>query len=457
MIKIYNPTLLLLTLGLTACGGSGDRAQNQVPQSVSASKIDAVSPKKVSTNRVVEFTLAGTNLTSNMSVSLLNCEGLRQKSSTTTQIKFECTPKKAASGTLQVKDSVGNLIFRTNIEFEYTPIQPERPFIGYNYINDPLGFLNRNDIYSFLLAPDKKPLNIDGYQKSSLALMTDLIVESYSLRQSQWELDPFVHLVFNSAQNKWIRTKKDSQVIEGPAGTAGVKTLYSVSDSGIQYLTVLESDISNKTFLQEFGELVAGAGTSTPNEVKNQRFSYGAKAYKFVRDGLTPAYELFVTNYNFSNTISLEAIFTCQKTNAPCDTQAASLNEAISKQGWMVNIASNALIRLKGNNQAEMLINDPISLSTRVHMIEYRLINATSGNPARIVFDVTETTAKKDLSDYFRINTIQLAWYEYDGHVYAGTYLAPSLEGQAVSYMYNKTAINDILTKWSPNRSAVVN
>ena len=94
-----------------------------------------------------------------------------------------------------------------------------------------------------------------------------------------------------------------------------------------------------------------------------------------------------------------------------------------------------------------------------MYIINYQLLAATTNEPARIVFSTVEAVAKQALANYFGLldgQNAQMAWYEYNGQVVRGTYTAPVKGQVSQSYQYNQTAINDILTKWSPAKSAVL-
>ena len=237
-------------------------------------------------------------------------------------------------------------------------------------------------------------------------------------------------------------------------GTSGIKTLYITDDLGIQYHTLLESDLAGKTLAQG---LTPGFGDGIPSPAitNTATFSNGAKAYTWIRDVLTPTYIIDRVHYVFTTQNVPHPVYTCVNIG-PCNTEAVSLNNAIAKQAWIRNNGYTGSIRLKSANQAEVLVTDSGTRANSMYIINYELIGATTSSPERIVFSTTDINAKKALTDYFDMPDGQLAWYEYDGQVVRGKYQPPVKSQASNTYQYNKIAVNDLLTKWSPVKLAVL-
>ena len=72
------------------------------------------------------------------------------------------------------------------------------------------------------------------------------------------------------------------------------------------------------------------------------------------------------------------------------------------------------------------------------------------------MFTAKDKVSSEALKTYFSAGDDQLAWFEYDNQVVAGNYALPVKGLQSTHYSYNKTAVNDILTKWTPKKNPVL-
>ena len=90
------------------------------------------------------------------------------------------------------------------------------------------------------------------------------------------------------------------------------------------------------------------------------------------------------------------------------------------------------------------------------YSISYESIAASNGVPKHILFTAKDKAANDALKNYFSAGDNQVAWYEYNNQVVMGTYATPVKGLQSTQYSYNKIAVNDILTKWSPKRNPVL-
>ena len=422
-----------------------------------AASISQVTPLKAVADQKMAFTLTGANLSSSVNVSLADCADLQKTSTTATQIKFECTPKVMGDRALQVKDQAGNVLWNANITFEYIPIQPAQPTVGFSYIVDPLSFMNQTMRYSFSYWSVNDPVQLASYSVESASDVNKFAMSHYATSggsSNVWRSDPKTSLEFSLTQYQWIESNGSKQASEGIVGTSGVKTAYITDDFGVQYYTLLERDLSSKT-LAEGLTTGFGDGRQLPTVAYTATFSNGAKAYTWIRDVLTPTYSINRTHYIFSSRNDPFPVYTCVNIGS-CSNTATSLSSAIAQQAWIRNGGNSGSVRLKAGNQAELLVTDPVTRVNSMYIINYQLVSASTDGPARVVFSTIDVIAKKALADYFGINDDQLALYEYNGQVVRGTYTAP-IKGQvSQSYTYNKAAINDILTKWSPAKAVVL-
>ena len=424
--------------------------------------ISQVTPLKAVADQKMAFTLTGANLSSSVNVSLADCADLQKTSTTATQIKFECTPKVMGDRALQVKDQAGNVLWNANITFEYIPIQPVQPPQGFSYIADPLAFMNQGNRYTLLdFWTSLDPVQIAAYQMEYLQGVNKFAVNTYTTsgpNSNTWRTDNFPELIFSVSQHKWIESINGiKQAADGLVGTSGVKTVYIADDQGVKYYTLLEQDLSGKTLADGISPGF-GDGYKWPNVTRNVVFNNGAKAYTWIRDVITPIYYIPRNHFVFSTRNDVYPVYSCVNI-AACSSTSNTLNDAITQQAWIRNGGNTASIRVKAGNQAELLVTDSVTKINSMYIINYQLLAATTNEPARIVFSTVEAVAKQALANYFGLldgQNAQMAWYEYNGQVVRGTYTAPVKGQVSQSYQYNQTAINDILTKWSPAKSAVL-
>ncbi|OJU53063.1 MAG: hypothetical protein BGN93_17940 [Acinetobacter sp. 39-4] len=301
------------------------------------------------------------------------------------------------------------------------------------------------------------PVQLSSYNREFASSTNNLSVNTYATSAwgfNGWQEDLWPQLVFSREKNQWIESYGGKKASNGPVGSAGIKTVQLVDDQGIQYLTLLEQDISNRSLAQGLNRGF-GDGRKWPDVVNTEKFSSGAKVYSWIRDVIQPAYSILRVHIVFTTQNNPLPIYTCSSIS-PCSSIASSLTDAVSKQAWLRNGGNTASVRLRAANEADFTTINSETKVTSSYVLNYQVINATSDSPARIVFNTRDETAKKAMADYFGIIDGQLAWYEYQGQVVRGEYQAP-LKGQhSLSYQYNKTAINDILTKWSPKAGPVL-
>lgn len=339
---------------------------------------------------------------------------------------------------------------------EYVPSQYKTLKDNFKYVQDPLTEVKNNNLYDLSYWVDENPLELAGY--SYLYSKDDKIFKtkdySTSRNGSQWQEDQKSSLVFNIARNEWTETQGDMNVSQGPVGTEGIKTLYIQSDTGIKYYTLTEKSIAGLSIAQGLNQGF-GNGIALPESVKTQYFSKDAKAYAWVQDITQPNYSINRTHTVFSNINTPHPIYTCNSITY-CSTTASSLEKAIESKAWYQNIGENGVIRLNDKQIADVSVFDAEQKKTFNYTIKYELIAAKQGTPKHILFTATDNAAKEALKTYFNAGDSQIAWFEYKNQVVEGDYSLPIKGLQSTYYSYNKTAVNDILTKWNPSKRPVL-
>ncbi|MFC2997313.1 hypothetical protein ACFODO_19075 [Acinetobacter sichuanensis] len=342
---------------------------------------------------------------------------------------------------------------------EYVPSQYKTLKDNFKYVQDPLTEVKNNNLYDLSYWVDENPLELSSYSYLYSKDDKTFKTQEYSTNKysSQWREDPRSALVFNIAQNKWVETQGDMTVSQGPVGTEGIKTLYIQSDTGIKYYTLTEKTLEGLSLAQGINQGF-GNGIPLPESVKNQYFTKGAKAYAWVQDITQPNYSINRTHMVFSSTNTPHPIYTCNTVSSYCSTTAPTFEKAIESKAWYQNTGRNGVIRLNDKQVADVAVFDKEQNKTLNYTIKYELIAAKQGAPKHILFTASDTAAKEALKTYFSANDSQIAWFEYGekAQVVEGNYSLPIKGLQSTYYSYNKIAVNDILTKWSPRKNPVL-
>ena len=113
-MDIYKKTALVvgLTTVIAACGGGSDENTSQFkfissfissPAPIAAPAVSSVTATNPTIAVATMFTVTGSNLKQNLTVSVEDCSGLETKSQTDTQILVQCTPQSFGKREIVVK------------------------------------------------------------------------------------------------------------------------------------------------------------------------------------------------------------------------------------------------------------------------------------------------------------------------------------------------------------------
>lgn len=343
----------------------------------------------------------------------------------------------------------------------FKPTQPTVLENGFSYVSDPLAYIKANKTYAVSYWVDQNPLELSMYRVFELQ-NDQWLSTTYATSNNKtnvWQKQETSRLVFSKKDNQWIEINNDMQASQGSEGTAGIKTILMSDAQGITYYSLIEKDLSNETLA---GGLTTGFGNgiTLPNVVKTAKFSNGAKAYHWIYDVPDASYAIQrtkVIDFFGSNSYKLHPIYNCATPVSSCTNKVKTVNNAVSSQAWFMNTGKNANIQLFANNIAKLQFTDPETKVSGTENLSYKLIAATSNTPTYILFEKTNAASQQALAKYFGVNNGQFAWYEYNNQVVAGGYQAPIVGEVGQSNLYNQVAINDILTKWQPAKSPVLN
>lgn len=340
----------------------------------------------------------------------------------------------------------------------YVPSQYKTLNNGFQYVKTPLEEIRRNPFYDLRYWVDASPLQISSYTYSAenaQQVFKNITYSTESIYSKTWISDPTTSLVFNIQKNQWVTSNGDSKLSQGPLGTQGIPSVHVSSDQGESYFTLIEKDLGGLT-LKEGMNQGFGDGIPLPDVVNTARFSSGAKAYSFIKDNTQPGYVIYRTHQVFSTRYTIYPIGVCETGGTSCSQKASNLEQAISLQGWSTNIGKTASIQIQDHSTAKLIVNDKKNQNYGTYTIQYSVINAKKGTPKHILFNTSDKASTEALKDYFGTGDSYLAWYEYNDTVVHGYYRQPMKGVQTSAVSYNKTAVNDILTQWSPARLPVL-
>ena len=340
---------------------------------------------------------------------------------------------------------------------EYIPSQYKSLNDNFKYVQEPLTEIQKNQLYDISYWVSENPLVISSYNYLYQATNNLFKTKYYSTSgpsSNTWREDATPQLVFNIAQNKWVETNNDLTMAQGPVGTEGIRSLHVQSDTGIKYFTLTEKDLSglsiDKGINQGFGN-----GIALPDAIKTQYFSAGAKAYAWVQDITQPIYSIRRTHIVFSNQDEVHPIYTCGSISY-CSSTAATIEKAIENKAWYQNTGKTGSIRINDNQTANVIVYDSQQKTNLNYTLNYNVIAAQQGVPKHLLFTANDKASTEALKTYFSAGDNQLAWFEYNNQVVSGNYALPVKGLQSTKYSYNKIAINDILTQWTPKKNPVL-
>ena len=344
------------------------------------------------------------------------------------------------------------------VDNQYVPSQYKSLKDNFTYVKEPLSEIQRHSLYDLGYWVDENPLIISSYSylfQANSRQFKSLSYANSAPNDRHWRENPSTALIFNIEQNKWLESDGTLNISQGPVGTEGIKSLYVKSDTGINYYTLTEKNLAGLSLDQGLKQGL-GNGLQLPAQIKHRYFSRGAKAYAWVQDITQPMYSIRRSHTAFDATRNLHPIYNCRSISDYCASTSSSLVHAIQNQGWYLNTGKNASIQIIDQQSAQATVFDAELKQTLTYTLNYQVVAAKQGQPKHLLFSAPNAQTLKMLQDYFGVGDGQLAWYEYNNQVVNGDYALPIRGQQSTQYSYNKTAINDILTQWTPRKNPVL-
>ena len=121
---VKHSLILAMLAVLSGCGGSSSSGapttSNPDTPAENTMVVSGVNTNTAIIGTLSTFILSGSNMSSNMQVSLPNCENISALSGSTISVKFTCTPRAAGTQVLTVKTAAGATLFTSNINLQAT-------------------------------------------------------------------------------------------------------------------------------------------------------------------------------------------------------------------------------------------------------------------------------------------------------------------------------------------------
>ena len=348
----------------------------------------------------------------------------------------------------------------TSLPNQLQPVQG-KPIPNFSWVQEPLALWQQQSLYNFNYWVTYDPIQLGAYTRQTYAGNNSFDVETFSESYFGWRADSTSALIYSNTNHVWNELSPSFTATEGPVGSSGIKTVHVTDETGTRYYSLQERDMSGQPIAQG----VAGGfgdGRRLPDVIANNTaiFSPGAKAYNWVMDQINPEFFIDRNHIVFSNQYELHPLMTCDTISSYCSAVATSINDAITKNAWILNGGRNVSIRLLGNGKAEVRYTGKDGTATpNIYQINYSYIQSTDGTPERLVFnDLSSSDAALTaaVTSSLAVGDGKLAVYTYSGQAVRGTFMAAQTGIQSRFYQYNKQAINDIFTKWDPAVSPVI-
>lgn len=334
----------------------------------------------------------------------------------------------------QAEDDAQNA---TNVTIE----QPEFPD-GVLISREPLNEF-RSGMYSVLRKNRTDPLELAGYRQRLSDDGKHLSVNNFGLTDNAWKQMSTAQLVWSPEKKDWVESDRSETLSAGPEGSRGWPTVTAVADWGTTYYTIGYRELGSHPLADG---LPAGfaEGAALPASVSAAQFSPEARSYFLVTTTVEPMYAIARVRQIDTGQDTPRLVYACGEAAGECKTPATSLQMAIEQRGKFSNVAGNASIELRKNGRAIMTI-DGVPL---LDMLTYTV--AEDDGPPRITFaPFDDPTSSERFAKVFGTEMAHFAFYEYDGQVAIGG-IQPANSTRTDDALFNRIAINDLLTHWTP-------
>jgi hypothetical protein len=326
---------------------------------------------------------------------------------------------------------------------EITLPQPELPPTRLDE-RDPVKVL-REGLFDALRQPMADTVAITGYHSQIAADGTNSKGSAYVFHppSGPWERIPDSVVVWSPKKSAWVLSDRAETISVGPPSERGVPTLKAETASGTSYRTFSYKDLSGMPLSDGLEDGFA-MGSQLPSSVLGGEFSPGARAYTVTETVEDPFYTIHSVKNAETNTDEPLKVYACGRPSPDCTAPATSLDMAAASGGQFTNFPGNVRIELGGDGKAVLR---PVDTDAPLATLTYRKVSADG--PPRIIMEATKPGDADKFSEVIGISLKNFAFFETDNHVVAGV-AQPGDHSAEFFAGYNRIAINDLLTQWTP-------
>jgi hypothetical protein len=315
---------------------------------------------------------------------------------------------------------------------------------------DPLHVF-KEGLFEPMVEPRADQVRIPGYRSRVAAdgTTSKVSVLDYNPYDRVWEPLDSPEIVWSPSQAKWVTTDRTETLSTGPLGSRDRPTVKSVADYGTSYYTVSYNDLAGQPLADGLPEGLS-EGAQLPESTRDAKFSPGARSYETTTTLIGPIY-LVVQIANAITKVSQRFhVYSCDPPSPDCQTAATTLDQVAKQGGKVTNFAGTAELDFDGNGNATLR---PVDTDIAFANLTYRF--ATDDDPHKITLQAAHTDDDKKFSQAFGMDLKTLALYEYDGEVTLGN-ARPAYNTTTEFAGYNRIAINDLLSHWTPQMPEVL-
>jgi hypothetical protein len=309
---------------------------------------------------------------------------------------------------------------------------------------DPLRVF-REGLYEPLPEPGTDGVFIPGYRRRMAAdgSTSKVSVLDYDPDRRGWEPLDLPEVIWSPAQRKWIDTDHTETLSAGPNGSRDWPTVKSVSDYGTVYYTVNYRDLAGQPFANGLPKGFS-EGLPLPTSAHDATFSPGARAYATTTTVIGPVYQIADIANRDTRSRQFFSVYSCQDPVPRCDTAATSLDQVARQGGRVDNFSGSAFLVFDTDGRATL--STP-SVGIPLANLTYRVV--TDDDPHLIRLQAAHPDDEQKFAQAFGFTLKNFACFEYNGEVTIGN-ARPSYNTTNEFAGFNRIAMNDLLTHWTP-------
>jgi hypothetical protein len=315
---------------------------------------------------------------------------------------------------------------------------------------DPLHVF-KEGLFEPLVEPRVDQVRIPGYRSrvATDGTTAKVSVLDYNPYERTWEPLSSPETVWSPAQAKWVTTDRTETLSAGPTGSRDRPTVKSVADYGTSYYTVSYDDLAGRPLADGLVEGFS-EGAQLPESTRDAKFSPGARSYETTTTLIGPIYLVEQIANAITKVSQFFHVYSCETPSPDCQTVATTLDQVAKQGGKVTNFAGTAELEFDADGHATLR---PVGTDIAFANLTYRLVK--DDDPHHITLQAAHSDDEKKFGQAFGIDLKTFALYEYNGEVTLGA-ARPAYNTTTEFAGYNRIAVNDLLTHWTPQMPEVL-